>query len=66
MAQDIDAQSAAEEEGRRLPSTVLKLAGPVMIERLSVSVLSAVDAFLVGHYVGAEGVAAVGISALRR
>jgi putative MATE family efflux protein len=64
VAQDIDAQSAAEEEGRRLPSTVLKLAGPVLIERLSVSVLSAVDAFLVGHYVGAEGVAAVGISAL--
>ncbi len=52
------------EDGEHLPSTVFKLAGPVLVERLSVSVLSAVDAFLVGHYVGADGVAAVGISAL--
>ncbi len=43
---------------------VLRLAGPVVVERLSVSILSAVDAVLVGRYVGAEGVAAVGISAL--
>ena len=52
------------EGGERLPFTVFKLAGPVLIERLSVSVLSAVDAFLVGHYVGVDAVAAIGISAL--
>jgi putative MATE family efflux protein len=44
--------------------TVLRLAWPVVVERLSVSVLSAVDAVLVGRYVGADGVAAVGIGAL--
>ena len=44
--------------------TVLRLAGPLLVERLSVSLLSAVDAILVGHYVGADGVAAVGIGAL--
>ena len=35
-----------------------------MVERLSVSTLSAVDALLVGHYVGADGIAAVGIAGL--
>jgi putative MATE family efflux protein len=44
--------------------TVLHLAGPVAVERLSVSMLAAVDALLVGHYVGADGVAAVGIAGL--
>ncbi|HEY8171533.1 MAG TPA: MATE family efflux transporter [Dehalococcoidia bacterium] len=44
--------------------TILKLAWPVVIERLSLSVLSAVDAALVGHYVGASGLAAVGIGTL--
>ena len=44
--------------------TILKMAWPVVIERLSISVLSAVDAALVGHYVGANGLAAVGIGAL--
>jgi putative MATE family efflux protein len=43
---------------------VLRLAGPLVVERLSVSVLSAVDAALVGRYVGADGVGAVGIGAL--
>jgi putative MATE family efflux protein len=43
---------------------VLRLAGPVVVERISVSLLSAVDALLVGHYVGADGVAAVGIAGL--
>jgi putative MATE family efflux protein len=43
---------------------VLRLAAPVMVERLSVSLLAAVDALLVGRYVGADGVAAVGISGL--
>jgi putative MATE family efflux protein len=43
---------------------VLRLAGPVVVERLSVSVLAAVDAFLVGRYVNESGVAAVGIAGL--
>ena len=44
--------------------TVLRLAGPLVVERISVSLLSAVDAVLVGRYVGSDGVAAVGIGAL--
>ncbi len=44
--------------------TILKLAWPVAVERLSISVLSAVDAALVGHFVGADGLAAVGIGTL--
>ena len=40
------------------------MAWPVVVERLSISVLSAVDAALVGHYVGADGLAAVGIGTL--
>ncbi len=44
--------------------TIIKLAWPVILERLSLSVLSAVDAVLVGHYVGSDGLAAIGISAL--
>lgn len=44
--------------------TVLRLAWPVVIERLSISTLSAVDALLVGRYVGSDGVAAVGMGAL--
>jgi putative MATE family efflux protein len=47
-----------------LNRTILKLAWPVILERLSISVLSAVDAALVGRYVGADGLAAVGIGAL--
>lgn len=47
-----------------LNRTILKLAWPVVLERLSISVLSAVDAVLVGHYIGANGLAAVGISGL--
>lgn len=47
-----------------LTRTVLRLAGPVVVERLSVSTLAAVDALLVGHYVGRDGVAAVGMGAL--
>ncbi len=43
---------------------IIKLAWPVVVERLSLSVLSAVDAALVGHYVGTAGLAAVGIGAL--
>lgn len=44
--------------------TLLKLAWPVVIERFSISVLSAVDAVLVGHYVGADGLAAIGLGTL--
>ena len=43
---------------------ILKLAWPVVIERLSISLLSAVDAALVGHFVGADGLAAVGLGGL--
>ena len=48
----------------RMTRTVLRLAWPVVVERLSVSTLAAVDALLVGHYVGADGVAAVGVGVL--
>lgn len=43
---------------------VLRLAWPVAAERLALSVLAAVDAALVGRYVGADGVAAVGVGTL--
>ena len=49
---------------RGINRTILKMAWPVVIERLSISVLSAVDAALVGHYVGADGLAAIGIGTL--
>jgi putative MATE family efflux protein len=48
----------------RIARRIFKLAWPLVIERLSISILSAVDAALVGHYVGADGLAAVGIGAL--
>jgi putative MATE family efflux protein len=56
--------STLDLSGKRISRTILKLAWPVVIERLSISVLSAVDAALVGRYVGADGLAAVGIGAL--
>ena len=56
--------STLDLSGKRISRTIVKLAWPVVIERLSISVLSAVDAALVGHYVGADGLAAVGIGAL--
>jgi putative MATE family efflux protein len=40
------------------------MAWPVAVERFSISVLSAVDAILVGRFVGADGLAAVGIGTL--
>ncbi|MEX0750988.1 MAG: MATE family efflux transporter, partial [Dehalococcoidia bacterium] len=49
---------------RGLSRVILKLAWPVGVERFSISVLSAVDAVLVGRYVGADGLAAVGIGTL--
>ncbi len=53
-----------ELEGGRITRAVLRLATPVVAERLSLSVLSAVDAVLVGHYVGKDGLAAVGVGFL--
>jgi putative MATE family efflux protein len=61
---EADAPAVHAGEETRMTSTVLRLAGPVVIERLSVSILSAVDAFLIGYYVGADGVAAIGVSFL--
>jgi putative MATE family efflux protein len=55
---------ALDLSGTAISRTILKLAWPVVVERFSISVLSAVDAALVGHYVGADGLAAVGIGAL--
>lgn len=49
---------------RGLSRVILKLAWPVAVERFSISVLSAVDAALVGRYVGANGLAAIGIGTL--
>jgi putative MATE family efflux protein len=43
---------------------ILRLAWPVVVERLSLSILSAVDIALVGRYVGSDGLAAVGIGTL--
>jgi putative MATE family efflux protein len=51
-------------EHSRMTRTVLRLSIPVVVERMSVSTLAAVDALLVGHYVGSDGVAAVGMGAL--
>lgn len=69
MATDVDVlpppyAGALDLSGTRISRTILKLAWPVVIERLSISVLSAVDAVLVGRYVGADGLAAVGLGAL--
>ncbi|MBI2723889.1 MAG: MATE family efflux transporter [Chloroflexi bacterium] len=55
---------ALDLSGKRMSRIIFRLAWPVVVERLSISVLSAVDAALVGRYVGAEGLAAVGIGAL--
>jgi putative MATE family efflux protein len=55
---------AAGTSDRGMTATIVKLAWPVVIERLSLSVLSAVDIALVGRYVGEDGLAAVGIGTL--
>lgn len=44
--------------------SIIKLSWPVILERLSLSVLSAVDAVLVGRFVGSDALAAVGICTL--
>ena len=66
MPTPIDAPPAAADERRLdlVSRTLVKLAWPVVVERLSISVLSAVDAILVGRFVGADGLAAVGIGGL--
>jgi len=56
--------STLDVSGRHISRTIFTLAWPVVIERLSISVLSAVDVALVGHFVGADGLAAVGIGTL--
>ncbi len=48
--------------GQRLTRTIVALAWPVLVERVAVSVLYTVAAVLVGRYVGANGIAAVGIA----
>ncbi len=56
--------TALDVSGKRISRTIVRLAWPVVVERLSISILSGVDAALVGRYVGADGLAAVGIGAL--
>jgi putative MATE family efflux protein len=70
MTLEIDAPGAGAPAGsvfaggRSIRGVLLRMAWPVMAERASLSVLAMVDALLVGRYVGADGVAAVGIGAL--
>ncbi len=56
--------STLDVSGTRISRTIFKMAWPVVLERLSISILGAVDAALVGHFVGADGLAAVGIANL--
>ncbi len=65
-AQAVTTRKRAERRAdqRGVSGVILRMAVPVVIERLSLSVLSATDAALVGHYVGADGLAAVGIGSL--
>ena len=48
----------------RLTGTILRLAAPLAGERLSTFAIGVVDTILVGRYVGADGVAAIGIAGL--
>jgi putative MATE family efflux protein len=48
----------------RLTGTILRLAAPLAGERLSTFAIGVVDTLLVGRYVGADGVAALGIAGL--
>jgi putative MATE family efflux protein len=54
----------ADASAREISARIIRLAWPVVVERLSISILSIVDAVLVGRYVGDEGLAAVGLGAL--
>lgn len=69
MTSTRDAVGTAPEPTSALPAepvtrAVVNLAWPVVIERLSLSLLGAVDLALVGRYVGENGIAAVGIGTL--
>lgn len=55
---------AVDLTGARMTRTIVALSWPVMVERISISVLSTIDAALVGRYVGADGIAAVGMGGL--
>ena len=57
-------QTLAPPAERGLSRIILKLAWPVVVERFAISVLSAVDAVLVGRYVGGDGLAAIGLGTL--
>jgi putative MATE family efflux protein len=48
----------------RLTGTILRLSAPLVAERLSTTVIGIVDAVLLGHFVGSDGVAAIGIAGL--
>jgi putative MATE family efflux protein len=48
----------------RLTATILRLSAPLVAERLSTTAIGIVDTVLVGRYVGADGVAAIGIAGL--
>jgi putative MATE family efflux protein len=50
--------------GRGMRGILLRLAWPVVAERISLTLLAAVDALLVGRYVGADAMAAVGLGGL--
>jgi putative MATE family efflux protein len=60
----VNGGSAALVVEQGLSRAIFKLAWPLVVERLSLSLLSGVDAALVGRYVGADGVAAVGVASL--
>ncbi|HEY8491679.1 MAG TPA: MATE family efflux transporter [Dehalococcoidia bacterium] len=64
QAEETAVRSLFADPSRSIRAILVRLAWPVVAERLSLSILSAVDALLVGRYVGADGVAAVGIGAL--
>jgi Na+-driven multidrug efflux pump len=66
VTQSVEPTAPIIDTPERMTATVLRMAGPLVVERLSVSFLSAVDAVLVGHYVGRDGVSAIGIGALLR
>ena len=56
--------STLDVSGTRISRTIFRMAWPVVLERLSISILGAVDAALVGHFVGADGLAALGVANL--
>ncbi len=61
---EAEAETGIDLREERLTGTILRLAAPVGVERLSTFAIGVVDAVLVGRYVGADGVAAIGIAGL--